>query len=689
MPPKTLPRSWAPSLALIAMALLGHIAMLSLIDSPPFAVYQHYWPWSQFLSRRPIGLFVLVFQASVCLGLTYRARRDLVEASRRIAPAWTLLLAVGVLGFSSAIPTESVSRSVGEAVMSCVVMGIAGLNYILAIRALPLEGLRRIRAALSRKLTISADRGVRPWDRRLPIVAAVWVLIVSSVVAVWVFERVPHIDDSVAYLFQAKYMSTGTLWLQRPPDPESFGVAHLIVDGDKWYSKFFPGWPAVLALGVILGVPWLVNPLLASASVLLTHAVVRRIYDLRTAHAVTLLISVSPWLLFLSGSMMAHAASLFWLMLALLAIDCQRGRSISVWAPVAGASLGMLFLTRPFEATLVGPVVGLWGLGLGARRLSIGALATVGGTAAMVASLYFLYNAVMTGSPGLAPHQVWGNLFLGPGIDVFGFGPNVGNVPMWRNQDPLPGHGLADVVLNTNKNLALTNFELFGWAFGSLALACVALQPRGLQRRDGLIVGLILSVIIGHAFYWAHGGPDFGARYWYLLIVPLTILTVRGADMALFGLSASRGDSQAIAARVAAFVALASLGALLAVVPWRATVKYHRYRGIGRDFATLAEVRGITDAIVIVRSPERSDYQAAFTFNPPTLDGKGNVFVRDTGGKHLADVLKYFAGRAVWLVGRDPDTDRRLRVLAGPLPPGTLPPGPALTSEQTLQVIVR
>jgi hypothetical protein len=675
--------------ALCGLAFAGHIAALSLIDAPPFAVYQHYWPWSRLFTEWPAGVFVLAIQAVVCLWLGYRARRDVIGGIRQIAPRWWLPLAGGFLAFSSAIPTESVGRFAGEVLLACGIIAVAALNYVLIVWRLPSGALWRIQFWLADKVSVVNDGRVRPWDRRVPLMAAGWVLIVSSTLAVLVFERVPHIDDSIAYLFQAKYISTGALWLPRPPDPESFAVAHLVVDGDKWYSKFFPGWPAVLSIGVVARLPWLINPLLAAASVLLTHTLVRRMYGSGTAHAVALLISASPWLLFLSGSLMAHAVCLFWLLMALVAVDCQRGRPLGGWAPVAGVSLGMLFLTRPFDAALVGPVVGLWALGFGARRLSFGALVAVGGSAVLVASLYFLYNLTLTGDPFVAPHQLWSTQLFGAGIDVLGFGPNVGTLPWWHNIDPLPGHGLADVVLNTNKNFSLVSFELFGWAFGSLAVASVALQPGGIRRSDSLMIGILLAVIGGHAWYWAPGGPDFGARYWYLVIVPLAVLTVRGTESVVRRLAESGGDWHRIGGRMAAFISLASLSAMVIVVPWRAMSKYDRYRGIGREFQEIADQRGISDALVFVRSPRRSDYQAAFTFNPPALGGKGNIFVRDTGGEPAAAVLRHLPNRMVWVVGRESETAPKLDVIAGPLPPGTMPPGLALTSAQTFQAIVR
>ena len=350
-------------------------------------------------------------------------------------------------------------------------------------------------------------------------------------------------------------------------------------------------------------------------------------------------------------------------------------------------SLGLLFLTRPFDAALVGPAAGLWALGLGGKRLSVGALATTAVSAASVAGLYFVFNAVLTGSPSIAPHHLWADKLFGPGVDAFGFGPNIG-IPMWRNMDPLPGHGLPDVVLNANKNFTLMNFELFGWTAGSLLFACLAMQPGGLQRRDTLMIGIILCIVGGHSFYWAPGGPDFGARYWYLTIVPLAVLTVRGAEV--IGARLSRAsDAVVVGGRVAGWVAMASIAALVTVVPWRGVTKYYRYRDIGRDFEQVVEARRITGALIFVRSPHRADYEAAFTFNPPMLSGPGNIFAWELGPGHEAAVLRQFPARPVWIIGRKFEADRTIDVVAGPFPAGTKSAGPGWAYDQSLQAIIR
>ena len=49
-----------------------------------------------------------------------------------------------------------------------------------------------------------------------------------------------------------------------------------------------------------------------------------------------------------------------------------------------------------------------------------------------------------------------------------------------------------------------------------------------LSRDDRLMIAVIAAVFIAHFFYYFSGGPDFGARYWFLMLIPLGALTARG-----------------------------------------------------------------------------------------------------------------------------------------------------------------
>ena len=679
-------RSAGLASALAVTYVAGQIAALRLIDVAPYAVFQHYLKWSE-LRNAPIAFAVLIIQTVICLVVASRHRLPLLETGRHLG-FLRLAIVCGVIGFALVVPAESATRAAGELLLAAWIALVAVLNIVLTVRAIPERVLDSARNWIAARLTLGAEADEpRRWDRRLPWIAAGWVAVCCAVLSWFVFDGVPHNDDSVSYLFQAKMLARGQLQGPAPPDAESFGVNHMIFNGPNWYTKFFPGWPALLAVGVIARVPWLVNPLLGAAAIVLTHALVLRLFGRATANATVILLAVSPWLLATSSEMMSHAATVFWALLALLAIDYQRGRRVGVWAIVAGVSLGALYLTRPFDAALLGTAAALWGWGVGGKRLSLGSLAAIAIVSLGIAGTLYFYNTALTGIADVPPFKQWNDGLFGPGVDRFGFGPNVG-VPLWRNMDPLPGHGLADVVLNANKNFFLMSFELFGWATGSLILALLACVLGPWRRADTIMFGVPLIVIIGTAFYWAPGGPDLGARYWYLMIVPVVVLTVRGAQMLAHRLKNS-GTPNRAGARIAAGMFLASATAFLCVMPWRSVTKYHRYREIGNDVRVLARQHNWDHVLVFVRSTERADYQAAFNFNDPRFGSEGPVYALDAGPEHRAAVVQRFADRPIWIIGRRSDGREGLVVTAGPLPAGVNPPGDPYPYERSLYYVVR
>ena len=113
------------------------------------------------------------------------------------------------------------------------------------------------------------------------------------------------------------------------------------------------------------------------------------------------------------------------------------------------------------------------------------------------------------------------------------------------------------------------------------------------------------------------------------------------------------------------------------MLPWRAVTKYYQYRGISGEVRELAASHHFEHALVFLRAPEnRRDYQSAFVLNPRTLEDPGTVYAFDAGPTNRAAVVAHFPDRAVWVISRGAtnlDSGAPLRVIAGPLPPGTVP----------------
>ena len=106
----------------------------------------------------------------------------------------------------------------------------------------------------------------------LMIAPILFTFAIATHVAIHVLERAPHVQDSVTYLFQAQTLARGRLTAPAPPLAEAEATPHfaqefLLVRHGRWFGKYTPGYPMLLALGVLVRAPWLVNPLLAALAV--------------------------------------------------------------------------------------------------------------------------------------------------------------------------------------------------------------------------------------------------------------------------------------------------------------------------------------------------------------------------------------------------------------------------------------
>jgi 4-amino-4-deoxy-L-arabinose transferase-like glycosyltransferase len=669
----------------MALAVVAQAWAFQLLAAGPVVQLQLFLGW-----RELLGTYRLLFLVGVetcalaaLAGAAFHCRAMGGANTRAIflvipGSTWTVLLALQLFAAIDFTPSDVRAFVAGDylkpaavfaahSIQGLIILLTGGIALWLAAAAIPSEAWERCRSAWKNR-----NR------RALPLVAALWVLGVSSLLAWMVFERVPHLHDEVAYEFHAKYLATGQLYLEPPPEPHAFDTEFNLQDGRKWYMATTPGWPAVLALGYLIGAPWLINPLLGGIAILLAHAVVRRLYDEDVADGTALLLAGSPWLLFLSASLMPHPLTLVLSALGLLGAVRARNEGSAIWAGIAGLAIGAMLHVRPLDAVILAVVAGVWWLSAGWRRLRLVPLVAVTIAGLAMTFLFLAYNRAITGDPFYPPINKFTDTHYYPGGNRLGFGKDIGNFG-WTELDPLPGHGPRDVFVNTNINLYMLNFELFGWPCGSLAFVFLLCAWRRI-RDDLLMWGFLAALWAGLSLYWFSGGPDFGPRYWYQMILPCAVLTIRGAQEFASRWSAamaSREETGATswpsentgASRVWAFVALASLVGTLNLVTWRSVDKYYHYRGMRADVRALAAQFG--RSLVFVQGKQFPDYAASFVFNPPGFgrDVAGPIFARDLGAESRERLAAYYSDRPLWIVAGPSETGGAFRIVAGPLPP--------------------
>lgn len=636
----------------LALLVVGQSASLRWIEAGRNVRYQHYVAWEA-LARDPIALLVVVAQAIVVSVALVRASGRWMPVVRRLRPV-RLGAVAAALFVASAVPSRELGRYAAELPLAFGLLLLNLATIALAVTSIPDDRLRSAGSWAAAWLgrTDPGSPADSPRADCFACVAAAGVTLLAAGLAGYVYEFHPHLPDEVVYLYHARYFAEGLLELPLPPVWEAFEIDLMSYQAERWFSPVPPGWPAVLAIGVRLGIPWLVNPILAGLGILLTYLLVWELYDRATARGAILLLGLSPWYLFTAMSLMTHTSGLVAALAAGWATARWRRVRTVRWLVVAGACTGIVSLIRPLEAVAVGGVIGV---GLVA---SVGLLRAVrpglvfGMAAITVGAIVLPYNAHLTGSATKFPLMAYVDAKYAPGLNDLGFGADRG---LGWPLDPFPGHGPHDAAVNAVLNASATNVELFGWAGGSLVAVFAFVAFRRFRPADRFLGIFVLLVVGLHSLYWFSGGPDFGARYWFLIIVPLVALTVRFVNAAEAGRT-----------RLGLAAAGLTLASVICFMPWRALDKYYGYRGARPDIRRIAEREELGRVLVLVRGSP-TDYAGAAAYNPLDLSAAEPVYAWDRGLEVRRRLFEAYADRPVYLVDGPAVTGDGFRLIAGPL----------------------
>ena len=410
--------------------------------------YQHYLPWSSLTSEWRVSTVLVLVQLTVVF-FGFRPYASVVrDWIARELGGWRAIVLLILLSLMSATLNRDVSAYAGELVTSSLIQLVGLGNMLLVLLSIPEPALARLGEVLDGLFgEPAADGAPQPGGAdRFAWGAAAIATVLSALLAVVVYERHPHVQDEVKYLLQARYYAHGMLSMPAPPVPEAFQLYLFEVGARGWYSVITPGWPMVLAIGELLHVAWLVNPLLTGLNIVLAYVLLRSFYDLRTTRIATALLLLSPMHVFLGMSYMAQPVTLTCALLAALGVEWSRryGRALSAW--LAGGVIGFGSIVRQLDALVVALLLGLWAIGLGGRRLKFSSIAGLVLGTAFVAALIFPYNAYFTGKASVFRSWSTTTDLYGVGSNGYGFEPN--RLGMGWALDPNPGHGPVDATIN-------------------------------------------------------------------------------------------------------------------------------------------------------------------------------------------------------------------------------------------------
>ena len=450
-----------------------------------------------------------------------------------------------------------------------------------------------------------------------------------AVVLSWaLFDATPMIQDSQAQIFHARILAGGHVVLPTPACADHLLADHVIVR-PAFYSQYPPGHIVVLALGVLLHAPMLVNPILGGLGVLSVGALARAMHGERTARRAMLLGLASPFVLLMSSEAMSHATGFVLFPLALLAVVRFRATGSPSRAAWLGVVLGALLLTRPVTALALALPLAVLVLRDAARRpdrrIGLGIVLLAG---AVVSGLFLAWNDATNGSPWVMGYTVrWGPLH--------GFGFH--DTPWGEPHTPRLG------LSHTLSNLVAWNAYLFGGPIPAVLLVTLGVLR---DRRAPITWVLALApvaVLVLHAFYFFQD-LIFGPRYLYEATAGVLVLAARGVGGAPLRLDRARAHATLGGVAVAVVIAAATFWPYAI---WAYHAGYCPRGGLVARTSVALDQAGVRGrAIVFVDEP----YERAFFTVDPAIENVRVLYVRDLGDARNAACLVETPDRDAWIV---------------------------------------
>jgi 4-amino-4-deoxy-L-arabinose transferase-like glycosyltransferase len=481
------------------------------------------------------------------------------------------------------------------------------------------------------------------------ITLCVAAFVLASAVTWGVYGAMPHLEDEQANVFQAKVFAGGNLAARVPGvQPNSFYIPFILTENGWMFSKYPPGYSLLLTPGVWLNQLWLINALAALFVVLGVYLVGRDLFDADTGILAAALGLLAPMFILLSGAFVSHVPTMALLIFFTWGFVRSRrsaGAHPIGFAALAGVTLGLAFITRPWTTLAIGLAFAVQALIDLARRRP-GAWRPYGImllTFGAIAAVLPLYNAAVTGSPWTNTYALWWSM------DRIGFGPGIGASP--------EGHNLQTALMNFRLDFPPFGLMWLGWpdvigvSLAWLPLLAGLLWPPLSKREWGLMLPPIL-LVGAHLLYWARGSSFYGPRYYAEAMPFLWLIAARGLIKVCATPSVWPRRFQAVPRRIV-YVALPLLIAwniVYAIEP-RFIQGFAEYRAARRGVNTVAQA-DLKQALVFVHADRWRDYADLGWLNAPNLADSNVIYAVDFGPLGNAAVIKAFPDRRVYYFDR-------------------------------------
>jgi hypothetical protein len=514
---------------------------------------------------------------------------------------------------------------------------------------------------------LPASRIPRAWRRCIrwaqhpkAAVAAVFVIALATRAAFLPLLPAPKpvITDEFSHLLIADTLAHGRLTNPTHPEWVHFESIH-IIQRPTYNSDYFPGQGAVLAVGKLMGHPWIAMWLLCAAMCAALCWMLQAWVPPAWAFAGGLLAVLrfgiaSYWINGYDGGCLAAIGGA----LALGAVPRLLRKPTALQSFLFGLGLATIGFARPFEGLAVAiPAVATLGFGVFRKRIAVSTcIPAVVAVAAGIAGL-LVYNRAVTGDPLRPPYAVNQATYGWP-MTLPWFHPPE---PQFRHVELRRYYDYERDVHDRNasplalvKNSTVKAQEIWRFYFGpALSIPLIMLPQVWRNRRLRLVLlaaALTLVATLIETGALPHYAAAATACFLAVLVACLRRLTAR-----------RHGVQLAIALPAILLVILAvRIGLEKLHLPFTQKVNYDSWCCVKPGNLNKARILAMVEQaagrhLVLVKPKTDPANVLQWIYNDADIDASRVVWARDMGPQANESLLEYFHDRTIWLV--DPNVE--------------------------------
>ncbi len=477
--------------------------------------------------------------------------------------------------------------------------------------------------------------------KKLFVIVFLLTLIITCSLSYRIHWFFPNYPDNVVQLYQAKLFKQGKVYIDTPQEKRGFFWYPLIIHWpDRWWPQYTPGHPFLLMLGLFLGMPWLVNPMLAGMSLIILYKLGLEVYGEDTTRLGLVLMLFSPFFLSISSGFLNNASAMLFSLLGIYYfIKTVKYHSV-LYPFLCGFFVGAIANIRPLTGILIALPLGLYLICQffkQPRKFTSKILFACLGLVCTISILLY-YNYITNGHPLLFGTRVMvgENMSLGFGKAMYGI-----------------NHTPFRAAVRLLEKLDKFNFSLFGWPIPSFSFIFLFFLPKFKKNRwDYVFLAIILCMLTGYYFFFA-----LKVRYLYALTPLLVLLTARGI-MGLFQLLKKAGFKErriksAAYALAPIFICYMVYTSIIPQLTPSGKSKHLVYR--------LVKQKDIHNAIVFLPSGFGGwgIYGQGFVHNDPEF--KGDVIYAHDRKRYNIELMQQHPDRQYYFFNRYPDGSHQFK----------------------------